>query len=203
MSSSRRAVHASDVCGKVYSPWIVLFKDIETVRALDGPERPTHHAASIGLFLCSYFCSPQILDSNIKLWTEARNRSEIEKIEGVRHLDPTRFIDPLFQLNLLVIAGDRKGASTKSLDKELDILTRKITGDTKPFLVISKMKLFKWNAETLDTDFTHRTRGVSASGNSVLLELPGFADPNSSLNLQKRDVAEQLMNCVRAWRVGS
>ena len=64
------------------------------------------------------------------------------------------------------------------------------------------MRMFKYSAETLATDFTHRTRGVPASGNSVLLELPGFADPASRMRFQKVDVADQCLNCVRTWRNG-
>ncbi len=65
------------------------------------------------------------------------------------------------------------------------------------------MKMFKWSAETLDTDFTHRTRGIPSSDDSVLLELPGFADPNSSSRIQYAEdanvVAQQLLNCIRTW----
>ena len=161
---------------------------------------PPHHAASAGLFLCSFFCSKETLNSKIQRWNDIMTQPEFEQNDGVKFGERGRLIDRVFHLNLLVIAGHKYGKSVSQLNKELDSLCQKISGNGKPFLQVTQMRMFKWSAETLDTDFTHRTRGVPASGNAVLLELPGFADANSSLRLQNADVAEQLLNCVRTWR---
>ncbi len=156
---------------------------------------PPHHAVSAGLFLCSFFSSRETLDSKIQHWHDALIRPEFEKIPY-----PSRLIDPLFHLNLLVISGHKHGRSVSQLNKELESLCQKIFRDEKPFLQVTQMRMFKYSAETLATDFTHRTRGVPASGNSVLLELPGFADPASPRRFQKVDVADQFLNCIRTWR---
>lgn len=161
---------------------------------------PPHHAASAGLLLCSSFCSKETLNSKIQRWNDTMTQPEFEQNDGVKYGERGRLIDRVFHLNLLVIAGQNYGKSVSQLNKELDSLCQKISGNGKPFLQVTQMRMFKWSAETLDTDFTHRTRGVPASGNAVLLELPGFADANSSLRLQNADVTEQLLNCVRTWR---
>jgi hypothetical protein len=159
-----------------------------------------HHAASAGLFLCSYFCSREVLDSNINRWNDTLGAPDFENLDGIQMHTPTRMIDPLFHLNLLVISGHRHQRSVKQLNKDLESLCQKIHARKIPFLQVTQMKMFKWNAETLDTDFTHVTRGIPASGNSVLLELPGFADPNSSLDVSDPDVAKLCENCIRTWR---
>ncbi len=156
---------------------------------------PPHHATSAGAFFCSFFSSKETLDSKIKRWNTVLGQPEFERIPY-----PTRLIDPLFHLNLLVISGNKHGRSVSQLNEELVPLCKKIYGEEKPFLQVTQMRMFKWSAETLDTDFTHRTRGVPASGNAVLLELPGFASPSSSLRVQKVDVADQCLNCIRTWR---
>ena len=161
---------------------------------------PPHHAACAGLLLCSFFCSKETLDSKIQRWKDTMTQPEFEQRGEVKFHELGRLIDRLFHLNLLVISGHKHGRSVSQLNKELESLCRKISGDEKPFLQVTEMGMFKWSAETLDTDFTHRTRGVPASGNAVLLELPGFADANSQMPLQKVDVADQCLNCVRTWR---
>ncbi|MEQ1827036.1 MAG: hypothetical protein ABL921_13860 [Pirellula sp.] len=161
---------------------------------------PPHHAASAGLLLCSFFCDRETLDSKIEQWNETIALSEFEKIDGVKFLAPSRLVDRLYQLNLLVISGHIHGKSVEQLNKELALLCLKISGDAKPFLQLTQMRMFKWSAETLDTDFTHRTRGVPASDNDVLVNLNGFSNANSSLRLQDPDVFDQFLNCVRTWR---
>lgn len=159
-----------------------------------------HHAASAGLFLCSFFCSREVMDSKIKRWNDTLGASDFENLDGIQMHTPTRMIDPLFHLNLLVISGYRHQRSVKQLNKDLESLCRRIYPSSKPFLQVTQMKMFQWNAETLDTDFTHVTRGIPASGNSVLLELPGFANPNSSLEVSDPDVAKLCDHCIRTWR---
>ena len=161
---------------------------------------PPHHAASAGLLLCSFFSSKGTLDSKIQRWNDTIRQPEFEQLVGVQVHAPTRFIDPLFHLNLLVISGHRQKRSISQLNRELESLCRKINEDKNSYPQVTLMRMFKWSAETLDTDFTHRTRGVPASGNAVLLELPGFANANSSLFLQIPEVAGELLNCVRTWR---
>lgn len=161
---------------------------------------PLHHATSVAAFLCSYFCSPALFDEKLKRWDTSVVSDAIDQIEGVELMAINRFVDPLFRLNLLVISGSRNGASVEVLNKELDALTRRITGDPEPFLQVETVNLFRWNAETLDTDFTHVTRGVPASANSLLLELPGFPDPNSSLFVQDKKVFAVLEKTIDAWR---
>lgn len=135
------------------------------------------------------------MDSKIKRWNTVLGQPEFE-----RSSCRTRLIDPLFHLNLLVISGNKHGRSVSQLNKELGTLCKKIYGEEKPFLQVTQMRMFQHSAETLETDFTHRTRGVPASGNAVLLELPGFASPFSSLHLQNVEVADQFLNCIRTWR---
>ena len=161
---------------------------------------PPHHAASAGLFLCSFFCSKETLDSKIQRWNETIRQPEFEQIKGVQFHAPTRFIDRLFLLNLIVLSGHSQKRSISQLNSELESLCQKINEDKDSYPRVTQMRMFKWSAETLDTDFTHRTRGVPASGNSVLLEFPGFANANSSLFLKIPDVTEQLLSCVRTWR---
>jgi len=161
---------------------------------------PPHHAASAGLLLCSLFCSKETLDLKIQRWNDIIRQSEFERIDGAKLHSPSLLIDRVFHLNLLVISGDNRRKSVSQLNQELESLCRKIKGNGKPFLQVTQMRMFKWSAETLDTDFTHRTRGVPASGNAVLLELPGFADPNSWLYLDNSDVTDQCLNCIRTWR---
>ena len=62
------------------------------------------------------------------------------------------------------------------------------------------VNVFKWNAETLDTDFTHVTRGIPASTNSILLELPGFSDPNSWHRVRDKQVFAALEQTFNTWR---
>ncbi len=159
-----------------------------------------HHATSVAAFLCSYFCPPAVLKEKLNSWDASVSADAIERIEGVELMAVNRFADPLFRLNLLVISGVRNGASVEDLNKELDSITRQITGDSKPFLQVESVNLFKWDAETLDTDFTHITRGVPASGNFILLELPGFPDPNSSLFLQDKQVFTAVEHTIDTWR---
>ncbi len=161
---------------------------------------PPHHGASAGLFLCSYFSSKETLDSKIQRWNDTIRQPEFEQLDGVQVHATTRFIDRLFLLNLLVLSGHRQKRSISQLNSELESICQKINEDKAWYPQVTQMRMFKWSAETMDTDFTYRTRGVPASGNSVLLELPGFANANSSLFLQIPDVAEQLLNCVRTWR---
>ena len=161
---------------------------------------PPHHAASAGLLLCSFFCSNETLDSKIQRWNDTLRQPAFEKFDSPTLPFPRRLIDPLFHLNLLVISGHKHGKSVSLLNNELKSLCRKITGDAEPFLQVTQMKMFKWSAETLDTDFTHRTRGVPASGNSILLELSGFTNSKSCSYLRDSDVAEQCLNSVRTWR---
>lgn len=163
---------------------------------------PLHHATSVGAFFCSYFCSPAVLDEKLNRWDASVVSDAIDRIQGVEVMAINRFVDPLFRLNLLVISGVRNGASVEDLNKELDSITRKITGDSTPFLQVESINLFKWDAETLDTDFTHVTRGVPASGKSILLKLPGFPDPNSSLFLQDQQVFAALEKTIDTWRRG-
>lgn len=171
-------------------------KKVETMPKAGAP----HHAASAGLFLCSYFCSRDTLDLKIQRWNDTLGSPEFNKIEGIQRYTPTRRIDPLFHLNLLVISGQRRQKSVKQLNTELKSLCQKMLPGEEPFLQVTQMRMFKWNAETLDTDFTHITRGVPASGNSVLLELPGFADPDAYINVGNPDVAKFCENCIRTWR---
>ncbi|MDA0812868.1 MAG: hypothetical protein O3C21_10830 [Verrucomicrobia bacterium] len=159
-----------------------------------------HHAASFGIFLCSYFCDPQTLDRNLELWDKTMTAPIYDEIEGVKLLASSRFIDPLFRLNLLVISGSRNGASVVDLNKELDVLTRKISGDSRAFLEVRNLNLFRSNAETLDRDLTSMIRGVPASANSILLELPGFSDPNSAIFLKDEQVVAVLTDTINAWR---
>ena len=161
---------------------------------------PPHHATSAGLFLCSFYCSMDSLDSKIQRWNESLKQPEFEKFDLPHVPAPRRLIDPLFHLNLLVISGHRHRKSVGQLNQELESLCRKITADPIAFLHVTQIKMFKWSAETLDTDFTHRTRGVPASGNDVFLELPGFTDVRSSMRLRNSEVAVQCLNCVRTWR---
>jgi len=151
---------------------------------------PDHHAASVGLFFCSYFCTPRVLDEKLQKWDSQMNTPEISKIDGVQYLSLNRFIDPLFRINLLVISGSRNGAtSIETLSSELEKIAQKVIGaNHNPFFPISKLNMFKWDAETLDTDFTNVTRGVPASGNSILIQLPGFADSNSGAYLEDEQV---------------
>ena len=161
---------------------------------------PPHHAASAGLLFCSFFCSPELLDAEIKRWDEILGSPEFRKNDVGSIPTPAKLLDPLFRLNLLVISGQRKGRSVTRLNEDLEAVCQKITGDVKPFLQASQMTMFKWSAETLNTDFTHVTRGVPASGNSAILVLPGFADHDSVFNLWDRDVASLCENCIRTWR---
>jgi hypothetical protein len=161
---------------------------------------PPHHAASAGLFLCSLFRSIKTSDFNIQRWDDTLRQAEFEQIKLVQMFEPSRLIVRVFHLNLIVLSGHRHRRSVIQLNQELQKLCQKISGNNVPFLQITKMRVFKWNAETLDTDFTHRTRGIPASSNAVLLELPGFADPNAWLRLENPDVVEQFVNCIRTWR---
>lgn len=163
-----------------------------------GKLGPCHHAASAGLLLCAYFCPPELLDEKLALWNKAMADKEFEEMQGVWHLSPNRFIDPLFHLNLLVISGDRQGVPLEPLKEDLDRITHEMV--EPPFCRIANLRLFNWDAETMDTDFTHVTRGVPSSGNSVLCELPGFSNPNASLYLQKPERAAQLEDVIQAWR---
>ena len=156
---------------------------------------PPHHATSAGAFFCSFFSSKEIFDSKIKRWNALLGQPEFERLRY-----PTRLIEPLFHMNLLVISGHKHGKSVSQLNKELAPLCEKIWGEEKPSVQVTQMRMFQHNAETLETDFTHRTLGVPASGNAVLLELPGFASPFSSLHLQNVEVADQFLNCIRTWR---
>jgi hypothetical protein len=160
---------------------------------------PPHHATSAGLFLCSFFCSSETLHSKIQIWNDSLRKPEFSKFDHSKLVWPHRLIDPMFQLNLVLISGSRRRKSIGQLNTQLAILCQKITGDAEPFLQVIQMKLFKWSAETLDTDFTHRTRGVPASENTILLELPGFASNDAWYRLSRPSVAEQCLNCVRAW----
>lgn len=160
---------------------------------------PPHHATSVAAFFCSYFCSPDVLDEKLQQWDAALNTDAINQIEGVE-MASGRFVDPLYRLTLLAISGNRSGASIEQLNKELDLLSRKITGDSGPFLQAKTVNVFKWNAETLETDFTHVTRGIPASTNSILLELPGFADPNSWHRVQDKQVFAALEQTINTWR---
>ena len=159
-----------------------------------------HHAASAGLFFCSCFCEKEILDSKIQTWNSAIKSLELEKSAGASVHNPSLVIDRLYHLNLLVISGHRNGRSINKLNNDLDVLCKKINGNSKPFLQVSQLRLFKWNAETLDTDFTHRTRGVPASGSEVLVEIPGFADSKAWLYLERPEVVEQCIDCIKSWR---
>lgn len=180
-----------------WKEWTDLkLKKVETMPKTGSP----HHAASAGLFLCSYFCSRETLDLKIQRWNATLGAPEFDKLEGIKTHTPTRRIDPLFHLNLLVISGQRRQKSVKYLNTELDSLCQKMLPGEEPFLQVTQMRMFKWSAETLDTDFTHRTRGVPASGNAVLIELPGFADPDAYINLGNPDVAKMCENCIRTWR---
>lgn len=161
---------------------------------------PTHHATSVAAFFCSYFCSPDVLDEKLQQWDAALNTDAINQIEGVTITAPSRFVDPLFRLTLLAISGNRSGASIDHLNKELDLLSRKITGNSEPFLQAKTVNVFKWNAETIETDFTHVTRGIPASTNSILLELPGFSDPNSWHRVIDKQVFAALEQTINTWR---
>ena len=181
--------------GKVLSNW----QSMSVTRGIEV-DNPAHHAALVGLFLCSYFCPPDVLDDKIDLWSTSMSEESFDRIDGVELAAGHRYIDRLFHLNLLVISGQRAGASTDKLNTELREFSKKLTGDPEPFLQVSDLKVFKWNAETTDTDFTHITRGVPASGNSVLLELPGFADPNSIFKLNDQQVYDHLVQTISNWR---
>jgi hypothetical protein len=161
---------------------------------------PDHHAASVGLFFCSYFCSPNVFDEKLHKWDEQMNATVFDQIDGVQFLSNNRLIDPLFRINLLVISGSRNRASIDALNRELEVMSGKITGDSKPIFEITKLNLFTWDAETLDTDFTNVTRGVPASADSVLMQLPGFADANSGAYLQDEQVLSQLVKTISKWR---
>ncbi len=171
-------------------------KKVETMPMTGAP----HHAASAGLFLCSYFCSRDTLDRKINRWNEVLGSVEFNKIDGIQKYTPSRRIDPLFHLNLLVISGHRRQKSVRQLNSELKTLCQKIAPGDEPFLQVTQMRMFKWNAETLETDFTHITRGIPASVNSVFLELPGFADPDAYIDVGNSDVAKMCENCIRTWR---
>ncbi len=194
---------ASNEASRIFDDKFTIFQNEWQRFSLElGGENtgPKHHAASVGLFLCSYFCSPHILDQKLNRWEDIMHSGSFDRIEGVDLLACNRFVDPLFRLNLLVISGWRNGASVEKLNQVLDVLTRKISGDSKPFLQVDTLRVFKWNAETLDTDFTHLTRGVPASGNSILLELPGFNDANTFPFLQDKEVFAHLEETIDKWR---
>lgn len=201
--SSLPATEANAKAQSIFDDQFVVFiKEWRNFAKNGGRPRtgPPHHAASAGLLLCSFFCSQKTLDSKIQRWNDMIRQPEFEQIDRVQIYSPSRFIDRLFHLNLLVISGQKHGKSVSHLNQELAVLCQKIKGKGKPFLEVTQMKMFKWSAETLDTDFTHRTRLVPASGNAVLLELPGFADPNSWLFLDNLDVADQCLICIKTWR---
>lgn len=200
-STSEASKQASTIFDTQFS---ILLSEWDRISNTPGDDStdPRHHAASAGLFLCSYFCSPGVFEEKLSEWDEKMSNTTYDKIQGVG-LSGSRYIDPLFRLNLLVISGDRNGQSTDILNQELETVSRGISGDSKPFLKIEPVKLFRWNAETLDTDFTHISRNVPASGNSVLLELPGFLDPDASLYLQDEQIFAKLEKTINKWRQGS
>ena len=111
---------------------------------------PPHHATSAGAFFCSFFSSKEIFDSKIKRWNALLGQPEFERLRY-----PTRLIEPLFHMNLLVISGHKHGKSVSQLNKELAPLCEKIWGEEKPSVQVTQMRMFQHNAETLETDFTH------------------------------------------------
>lgn len=200
---SLSANEASEKSQQIFGDQFAIFTKewLDFVKTGGRPRTgPPHHAASAALLYCSFFCSSETLDAKIRLWNDTITTPEFEQMVGIQIHNPSRLIDRLFLLNLLVISGHKQQKSTSQLNKELELLCAKISGDANPFLQVTQMRMFKWNAETLDTDFTHRTRGIPASGNAVLLELPGFADPDAWLSLENPEVVAQFLDCIRRWR---
>ena len=199
LSREQASVAAEQVFDAKFAAFVSEWNSFaETLR--NEETGPKHHAASVGLFLCSYFCSPETLDQKIETWSNFVNDKKFDAIPGVFALQGSRFIDPLFHLNLLVISGDRAGAWTVPLNASLQALTLKVTRASYPRLQVSELQLFKWNAETLDTDFTHITRGVPASEDYVLITLPGFADPDSKDFIRHKRVFDEAIQLIRAWQ---
>ena len=161
---------------------------------------PHHHALSAGLFFCSYFCSKEVLDSKIQKWNDTLGQPEFAQWEGGVAFGPSRVIDQMFLFNLLAISGDRHQKSIDQLNRDLEVVCRKISGDDKPFLQVTQMSFYKPTAETSDTDFTHITRGVPASDTEILIEIPGFADPDASSRLQSPYGWNPLLSTIRDWR---
>lgn len=161
---------------------------------------PHHHSLSAGLFFCSYFCSKDDLDSRIQKWNETLRKPEFEQSESGKLFAPSRVIDPMFHLNLLVISGYRHQKSIAELNRDLETVCKKIAGEGKPFLQATQLSFYKSYAETTDTDFTHITRGAPASDTQLLIEIPGFASHDASLNLQIPDRWDPCLATVQAWR---
>jgi hypothetical protein len=161
---------------------------------------PHHHALSAGLFLCSYFSSTDALKSRIREWNEAVGVPEIARANGAKLFMPTRIINRLFLLNLLVISGERQRRSTASLNRDLNSICRKISGGGPPFLQVIQMRLYSHQAETTDTDFTYRTRGVPASGTKIVCEIPGFDSNHAALMFLNSDEEWSVfLATIEAW----
>lgn len=190
---------AEEIFGDKFATFHGMWKRFAKGEDVYGDLGPCHHAASASLLLYAYFCPPKVLDEKIAFWDKTMMNKEFGEVENLWQLSVNRFIDPLFRLNLLVISGQRDGASLENLNKQLDRVTRKITGDD-PFLKVTHLRMFKWDAETMDTDFTHVTRGVPSAEDSVLCELPGFSDPNSGRRLQNPEVGSHLEDVIQVWR---
>ncbi len=161
---------------------------------------PDHHAASIALFFCSFFCAPEILDQKMKDWDDAMDLPKFEKIEGDQFLKVHRCIDPLFRLNILLISGRRNGADVGGLELKITALSPLITGGKSSFLKVKDLKLFKWNAAASDTHFVYMTRGVPASENAVLLILPGFTELTADVYLQNPQTFSLVRQTIDQWR---
>ena len=200
LSQSKAAQVSEEIFDSQFAKFLAEWKRLSSSRGRANTG-PTHHAASVGLFLCSCYCSPQVLNKKISLWRKSLSDESFEQIDGVSLLVESRFIDRLFHLNLLVISGFKAGESIEELDKKLKKASAAITDDSRQFLQVTNLSLFRWNAETLTTDFTYVTRGVPASVNSILSEFPGFADPNSSRFLRDEDVFKHLLQIMEEWQI--
>lgn len=161
---------------------------------------PDHHAASAALFLCSLFCSSDITNQKMREWDRVMDTPDYDHIQEVSALRSNRRLDPIFRLNLLIICGYRKGASIGELKLRLASLSKMITGTEEPILNIEMVRLYNWDAETLDTDFTHVVRGVPASGKSTLVEFPGLPDCNVSYCLHDQQSFDAVETLINGWQ---
>ena len=153
----------------------------------------TNHAASAALFLCATFCSKETFLDLLEKWDAEMSTPTYENGGASKHL---KLPDPLLKLNLIAIALSKQGKSIDTINALLGSLSAK-TGEPLPVAV--KIKLYRWNAHTNETDFTHTTRGVPSDGRAILTEIVGFPDWPSSNFGYEPDLTHFVIDEAKNW----
>ncbi|GIX00125.1 MAG: hypothetical protein KatS3mg111_3457 [Pirellulaceae bacterium] len=190
----------------LYKQW--LLSDAPHVAGEDGISPVTkaqaaRHSIWAALFLCSYFCPPEILDEKLQAFDSFESSPAMRQMRSNDTYRVENSLDRLFRLNLMVISGWRNGADMEAV-RDIERQAKRLFSLEELELPVQFFNVHKWSARTVEGDFTHLSKGVPVDTSTVMAKVPLIGDENASFFLTSQKVNqerfEELVNILRDWR---